>query len=78
MQVEEGWWSGNANGKSGLFPSNFVKELDASGEEGESNDTAAEETGERATANKMGLISVNDAAQLGSNIKQGVLEMYVG
>ncbi|KAK5880489.1 hypothetical protein CesoFtcFv8_023511 [Champsocephalus esox] len=42
-EVEEGWWSGNANGKSGLFPSNFVKELDASGEEGESNDTAAEE-----------------------------------
>ncbi|XP_070705400.1 CD2-associated protein isoform X2 [Pempheris klunzingeri] len=43
-EVEEGWWSGSLNGKSGLFPSNFVKELDAVGEDGESNDTAAEET----------------------------------
>lgn len=46
MQVEEGWWNGNLNGNSGLFPSNFVKELDALGEDGESNDTAADETGE--------------------------------
>lgn len=43
MQVEEGWWSGVFNGKSGLFPSNFVKELDA-GEEGETVDTTADET----------------------------------
>lgn len=27
-EVEEGWWSGTLNGKSGLFPSNFVKELE--------------------------------------------------
>ncbi|XP_075779505.1 CD2-associated protein isoform X2 [Pelodiscus sinensis] len=27
-EVEEGWWSGSLNGKSGLFPSNFVKELE--------------------------------------------------
>lgn len=45
MQVEEGWWSGTVNGKSGLFPSNFVKELDAAGEEGESNDANADEAG---------------------------------
>lgn len=44
-QVEEGWWSGNINGKSGLFPSNFVKELDATGDEPESNCTAADEAG---------------------------------
>lgn len=43
VQVEEGWWSGVFNGKSGLFPSNFVKELDA-GEEGETVDTTADET----------------------------------
>ncbi|XP_028461082.1 CD2-associated protein [Perca flavescens] len=43
-EVEEGWWSGDMNGKSGLFPSNFVKELDATGEDGESNDTAPDET----------------------------------
>ncbi|XP_039548499.1 CD2-associated protein isoform X3 [Pimephales promelas] len=28
-EVEEGWWSGSMNGKSGLFPSNFVKEIDS-------------------------------------------------
>ncbi|KAM6992729.1 CD2-associated protein [Tautogolabrus adspersus] len=47
-EVEEGWWSGILNGKSGLFPSNFVKELDAAGEDAETNDTggaaAADET----------------------------------
>ncbi|TKS75664.1 CD2-associated protein [Collichthys lucidus] len=42
-EVEEGWWSGSLNGKSGLFPSNFVKELDTAGEDGESNDTVADE-----------------------------------
>ncbi|XP_068198511.1 CD2-associated protein isoform X4 [Antennarius striatus] len=42
-EVEEGWWSGTLNNKSGLFPSNFVKELDGT-EDGESNDTAAAET----------------------------------
>ncbi|XP_035860833.1 CD2-associated protein isoform X2 [Sander lucioperca] len=43
-EVEEGWWSGDLNGKSGLFPSNFVKELDATGEDADSNDMAADET----------------------------------
>lgn len=33
------------NGKSGLFPSNFVKELEASGEDGEPTDAVADETG---------------------------------
>lgn len=47
VQVEEGWWSGSLNGKSGLFPSNFVKEVDATADEAESNDTAADETGKR-------------------------------
>ncbi|XP_062971982.1 CD2-associated protein isoform X2 [Elgaria multicarinata webbii] len=27
-EVEEGWWSGTLNGKLGLFPSNFVKEVE--------------------------------------------------
>ncbi|XP_072296579.1 CD2-associated protein [Eucyclogobius newberryi] len=44
-EVEEGWWSGTFNGKSGLFPSNFVKELDASAEDGESSEATPEETG---------------------------------
>lgn len=47
-QVEEGWWSGSFNGRTGVFPSNFVKELDAAGEEQESNSTAADEAGESA------------------------------
>ncbi|XP_062386356.1 caspase recruitment domain-containing protein 8-like [Sardina pilchardus] len=29
-EVEEGWWSGVLNGKFGLFPSNFVKEMEES------------------------------------------------
>ncbi|XP_072218770.1 CD2-associated protein isoform X1 [Leuresthes tenuis] len=43
-EVEEGWWSGNRNGKSGLFPSNFVKELETSEEDAESNETTSDET----------------------------------
>ncbi|XP_028996935.1 CD2-associated protein [Betta splendens] len=35
-EVEEGWWSGTVNGKSGLFPSNFVKEVESTGEDGDS------------------------------------------
>ncbi|CAJ0962597.1 unnamed protein product [Ranitomeya imitator] len=27
MKVEEGWWEGILHGKSGMFPSNFIKEL---------------------------------------------------
>uniref|UniRef100_A0A8C5DIT3 Osteoclast-stimulating factor 1 n=1 Tax=Gouania willdenowi TaxID=441366 RepID=A0A8C5DIT3_GOUWI len=41
-EVEEGWWSGSMNGRSGLFPSNFVKELGA--EDSDSNEAAADET----------------------------------
>ncbi|XP_053565590.1 CD2-associated protein [Bombina bombina] len=44
-EVEEGWWSGSNGGKIGLFPSNFVKELEVS-DEGESQD--APEDGELA------------------------------
>nr|XP_042098183.1 SH3 domain-containing kinase-binding protein 1 isoform X1 [Ovis aries] len=32
-EVEEGWWEGVLNGKTGMFPSNFIKELS-----GESDD----------------------------------------
>ncbi|KAL6096244.1 cd2ap [Pungitius sinensis] len=45
-EVEEGWWNGNFNGKSGLFPSNFVKELDATREDGDTIEGAADETDE--------------------------------
>lgn len=67
MQVEEGWWSGSLNGKSGLFPSNFVKEMDAMGEDGESNDTAADELGKTEAANKHALVNEKDAALLGKH-----------
>ncbi|XP_021167222.2 CD2-associated protein isoform X7 [Fundulus heteroclitus] len=43
-EVEEGWWNGSFNGKSGLFPSNFVQELEAAGEEAETSDTPADKT----------------------------------
>lgn len=26
-KVEEGWWEGVLNGKTGMFPSNFTKEV---------------------------------------------------
>ncbi|XP_023808502.1 CD2-associated protein isoform X1 [Oryzias latipes] len=42
-EVEEGWWSGSLNGKSGLFPSNFVKEMDAAGEDVESSDATPDD-----------------------------------
>lgn len=38
-EVEEGWWSGAISGRSGLFPSNFVKELDLS-DDGESQESS--------------------------------------
>lgn len=34
MQVEEGWWEGILNGKTGMFPSNFIKELSDSDDAG--------------------------------------------
>ncbi|NXH21722.1 CD2AP protein, partial [Bucco capensis] len=37
-EVEDGWWSGTLNGKAGLFPSNFVKELELA-DDGETQDT---------------------------------------
>ncbi|KAF1641862.1 CD2-associated protein, partial [Eudyptes chrysocome] len=42
-EVEEGWWSGTLNGKAGLFPSNFVKELELT-DDGETQD-ALDDTG---------------------------------
>lgn len=29
FQVEEGWWEGVLNGKTGMFPSNFTREIAA-------------------------------------------------
>ncbi|NXI42459.1 CD2AP protein, partial [Galbula dea] len=37
-EVEDGWWSGTLNGKAGLFPSNFVKELELT-DDGETQDS---------------------------------------
>uniref|UniRef100_A0A672Q1H3 Osteoclast-stimulating factor 1 n=1 Tax=Sinocyclocheilus grahami TaxID=75366 RepID=A0A672Q1H3_SINGR len=43
QEVEEGWWSGSMNGKSGLFPSNFVKEIESAEEtEPETSDVTDE------------------------------------
>lgn len=33
VQVEEGWWEGVLNGKTGMFPSNFIKELSGESDE---------------------------------------------
>ncbi|KAL0587977.1 SH3 domain-containing kinase-binding protein 1 [Plecturocebus cupreus] len=32
-RVEEGWWEGVLNGKTGMFPSNFIKELSGESDE---------------------------------------------
>ncbi|XP_062939143.1 SH3 domain-containing kinase-binding protein 1 isoform X6 [Cynocephalus volans] len=32
-EVEEGWWEGVLNGKTGMFPSNFIKELSEESDE---------------------------------------------
>ncbi|XP_072498484.1 CD2-associated protein isoform X2 [Notamacropus eugenii] len=40
-EVEEGWWSGTLNNKSGLFPSNFVRELDVA-DDGEAHEAQEE------------------------------------
>ncbi|CAI9562590.1 unnamed protein product [Staurois parvus] len=47
-EVEEGWWSGTCSGRSGLFPSNFVKELELS-DDAESQESS-EDTAEPTTA----------------------------
>jgi len=39
VQEEEGWWEGVLNGKTGMFPSNFVQDLDEAGETAETPDT---------------------------------------
>lgn len=41
-EVEEGWWEGFLNGKTGMFPSNFTKEIQAESET-PSLDTSQEE-----------------------------------
>lgn len=43
FQVEEGWWSGTLNNKLGLFPSNFVQELEVT-DDGEAHE-AQEDSG---------------------------------
>lgn len=74
VQVEEGWWNGLLNGKSGLFPSNFVKEMDVAGEEVESNESAAEETGKKAHIHSS--IHSEGCSSGWKNIRVGELEFW--
>uniref|UniRef100_A0A8C4QYQ5 SH3-domain kinase binding protein 1 n=1 Tax=Eptatretus burgeri TaxID=7764 RepID=A0A8C4QYQ5_EPTBU len=41
-EVEEGWWEGSLNGQTGVFPSNFVKEVIST-----TNDEGEQENGEQ-------------------------------
>ncbi|XP_072769619.1 SH3 domain-containing kinase-binding protein 1 isoform X3 [Nerophis lumbriciformis] len=52
-EVEEGWWEGVLGGKSGMFPSNFTKEilLDL---DGHSGDTSQEDLRSRTSKNSPG------------------------
>ncbi|XP_028652643.1 CD2-associated protein isoform X1 [Erpetoichthys calabaricus] len=42
-EVEEGWWNGSVNGKFGLFPSNFVREIEGAEDEEERETTEESE-----------------------------------
>ncbi|KAJ8339904.1 hypothetical protein SKAU_G00345370 [Synaphobranchus kaupii] len=55
-EVEEGWWNGTMNGKTGLFPSNFVKELETS-----EDDEAGDATDETEAGGKDGLAAGSTA-----------------
>ncbi|XP_066573495.1 SH3 domain-containing protein 21 isoform X2 [Amia ocellicauda] len=37
-EIEDGWWLGCKNGKMGVFPSNFVKEITSTSKDAKSND----------------------------------------
>ncbi|XP_054621461.1 SH3 domain-containing kinase-binding protein 1 isoform X2 [Dunckerocampus dactyliophorus] len=52
-EVEEGWWEGVLNGKSGMFPSNFTKEILLESD-GPSGDTPQEELRSRTSKNSPG------------------------
>ncbi|XP_060063303.1 SH3 domain-containing kinase-binding protein 1-like isoform X2 [Ylistrum balloti] len=43
-QEEEGWWEGNVNGRTGVFPSNFVEEIEESEPEKTPEEKPAEPT----------------------------------
>ncbi|KAG2468704.1 MEP1A protein, partial [Polypterus senegalus] len=43
-EVEEGWWNGTINGKFGLFPSNFVREIEGAEDEEEREATEESES----------------------------------
>lgn len=49
LQVEEGWWEGVLNGKTGMFPSNFIKELS-----GESDDLGMSQDEQLSKSSKEG------------------------
>ena len=47
MQVEEGWWEGSLNGKTGVFPSNFVEMMEETdGEHADSSKTTTAAAGQ--------------------------------
>ncbi|XP_061668437.1 CD2-associated protein [Syngnathoides biaculeatus] len=68
-EVEEGWWSGVINGKSGLFPSNFVKEVEVTKEDGDSNDSTADEADGQGVENSGTLSSPQPASGNGAIVQ---------
>lgn len=66
-KIDEGWWVGTCNGKSGMFPSNYVALLD-----GEEN----EEMGQNKAVEKLDVLSLESTDQeeekiIQSNAKPG-------
>ncbi|NXG49976.1 SH3K1 protein, partial [Psilopogon haemacephalus] len=64
-EVEEGWWEGILNGKTGMFPSNFIKELSDSDDAG----TAQEEQVKPSLKDATG--SESDGGDSGSTKSEG-------
>ncbi|NXL65555.1 SH3K1 protein, partial [Chordeiles acutipennis] len=64
-EVEEGWWEGILNGKTGMFPSNFIKELSDSDDVG----TAQEEQVKPSLKDATG--SESDGGDSGSTKSEG-------
>ncbi|KFQ81699.1 CD2-associated protein, partial [Phoenicopterus ruber ruber] len=67
-EVEEGWWNGTLNGKTGLFPSNFVKELELT-DDGETQD-ALDDTESVFSGPTSPLVSPGNGSEPGSGPAQ--------
>ncbi|KAM4606634.1 SH3 domain-containing kinase-binding protein 1 [Polymixia lowei] len=70
-EVEEGWWEGTLNGKTGMFPSNFTREIQLESET-PSLDTSQEELRSRTSKDSPG--SESDGGDSRSEMGSGEIQ----